>query len=84
MNRLVLAIVFALSACSEDIKRFKYRVVCNSGFETPFSDRASVTDGSIKWYDYKQENINQHQTYSSRKMLPGEICKKESIEVKEK
>ena len=59
------------------VKDYEKRIVCDSGFKTPWVDYiAYIDDGSIYW------QFNQYDKhYTERRMLAGEICR---YELKEK
>ena len=68
MNKygVVLIASLALYGCGEGRK---YKIVCDSGFDTGPHDITSMREGIVLWRDHG-ENANH------RKMLEGEICKR--------
>lgn len=47
----------------------KDQVVCDSGFKTPLSWNAYISEGVVNW-----KITEQKQNYSKRRMIEGEIC----------
>lgn len=52
--------------------KYKNRIVCDSGFKTPWSYIALIDDGNVFWRVERYGN-----NYYERKMIQGEICHKE-------
>jgi len=66
INRILM--VSAFVGFTAGCESSTWKVVCDSGFETPVSQHAYVADGVILWKVFENSNVRE------RKMLPGEVC----------